>query len=1009
MKKQIVVAIAVAAMVCLAQANTLFTSNFDGHTGVPTTEYIRDSSGSPIAGVSWVRNSSVISISDLTAITGGGGFINQGVAFSNGDNLKLNYNLSNGASQGYSLTFTVGTSLSLRTLNIISAQTSGVGSAKNTVHDIMYVLSGGTLGSAVTNATTVSYAGVDWVNTDFDLTGTTIGAGTYTLSVTANNLVGLGAYAAFDGITLEDDLSGLVTTIITNFPTSTLAENPNPGGVLPSTGVSNSNAKGQSFSLPASASLDGFVFEVGLVTQSGDYTLEIYRAMDGLPWMLQPTLSCEGTLPAGLAAGDLIQIDLPASLEVQRGSYVVSLFGTGSTDIKLNYVVDPSYTHGTISKNTFDANGWKPFNATNETCFVFAALGTLDAPLPDAPASAPNLIFIMADDLGWTDVQGGDTGPNVLNGVNYGSDFYQTPNIARIASEGLSFTHCFSHPNCSPTRAAILSGQYAPRSGNGVYHVYHLNRPANSEIPTSFIPPAQRTDIPASHVISAEVLKAGGYVTAHFGKYHVGGSNGGAATMPEKQGFDFNFGGSSKGGPGKYHAENQIFFSSIGQGMNAYAKNYNNTYINDILTPVANGNDPSVLDGKAKHVEDGLGDAAIAFMEEVRKGSMSHRPFYLQLHNYAVHDPTGEEHSRMDLLTKYGTVPDGAIHEDNSYAAIVENMDQTVGRVLNYLDDPNGDGDTSDSIATNTLVIYTSDNGGHIGRTNNDPLRHRKGSFYNGGIRVPLIARQLGTIPEGTQTDTLVHSVDFYPTLIERAGLSMPSGITYDGTSFASHMQNPTNPRDREPIYYHFPGYLDERARPCEVIIKRVDGKDYKLIYTYDPDYTGNPSDLEDIEEGLDVLSTPWELYRYSDDVSETENLLNGSYSNWLLFGDIAQTMAAELSAWLNQGSQDWDAKKVKDRNTNMEVDYLESSSPPPVSPSPDEEFKITDFSTVSNGTEVTITFNSEAGFSYQIQTSSDLETWELFQEILATASDPVEVVLEGGSTKRFYRVVLLK
>ena len=267
----------------------------------------------------------------------------------------------------------------------------------------------------------------------------------------------------------------------------------------------------------------------------------------------------------------------------------------------------------------------------------------------------------------------------------------------------MSFTHCFAHPNCAPTRAAFLSGQYSPRSGNGVYVVNSLNRPAGSEQPTTFIPPSQNEDVPAAHTTFAEVLKLGGYVTAHFGKYHVGNHEGGQSTMPESQGFDFNFGGRDDGGPGEYHASGQLFGDRIGPGLDAYAQDYNAAYIFDILEPLANGNDPTGLSGD-KHLEDGLGDAALAFMRDHHAGTMAERPFYLQLHHYGVHSPTGNSHARADLLAKYNAQPNGAQHSNASYAAILENMDQTLGRILNYLEDPNGDGDLGDSIAENTLV-----------------------------------------------------------------------------------------------------------------------------------------------------------------------------------------------------------------------------------------------------------------------------------------------------------------
>ncbi|MEM7396066.1 MAG: tRNA lysidine(34) synthetase TilS, partial [Verrucomicrobiota bacterium] len=394
---------------------------------------------------------------------------------------------------------------------------------------------------------------------------------------------------------------------------------------------------------------------------------------------------------------------------------------------------------------------------------------------------------------------------------------------------------------------------------------------------------------------------------------------------------------------------------------------------------------PVRLRGRSRKLSDLFADLRVP--RDHRQSALAAHPFYVQCHPYAVHSPTGNSQCRPDLLSKYGSVPDGVNHTVDPLAGILENMDQTMGRILDYLDDPNRDGDTSDSIATNTVVLFTSDNGGHIGPTDNDPLRHRKGSFWEGGIRVPLIVSWPGVTAAGTRSDTYVHAVDFYPTFVELAQTNLPAGLTFDGTSFAAHLAG--TPRDREPIYYHFPGYLDRRARPVDVIIKRAAcGEDFKLIYNYDMVYTGNPANSEDVGEGLKDISAngPWELYNLSRDLSETDNLLDGSHANWLLYGELAQTMATELVAWLNQPGADWEAKKLTLDGTATEVPFPDPMLMPV---SPQQRFGVADFRVDPTGDELMFTWNSEAGFRYDIESSSDLETWsDLKTNIVATGTN---------------------
>ena len=819
----------------------------------------------------------------------------------------------------------------------------------------------------------------------------------------------------------DGSVSGtLEVTSLAEFPTPTLVGNPSSAPTPGSTIVAAGNAKGQSFSLPAETELTGFVFEIGDVTTGGSFTLQISPGMDHLPW-LAPVFTDAGDLPGDLpATGGLIQVDLPSPVTLPRGTWTVTLEGA-TADFAIALSDDPVFPTGSLIRNNGSTGGkWEP--GTNpDADLVFAVLGTQQAPLPDAPAGAPNIVFILADDLGWTDLRTGGNGPNVVDGTDHGSTFYRTPNIKRVADEGLSFVNCYAQPNCAPTRAAILSGQYPCRDGNGVYHVDSLDRGRNNPnfgTRPRFDPPSQNEDIPADHLISAEVLRAGGYVTAHVGKYHVGNHEGGAGTLPENQGFDFNFGGKQNGNPGDYFSNGEQFAGALGPGLQSYARNYTDDYITENLVPFANGNDPTtLLPGKPdKFVQDGVGDAAVAFMRDHVNGSMSARPFYLQLHTYAVHTPIGNSQARPDLLSKFqGIASTDPRHDSDAYAAILENLDQTVGRVLRFLDDS--------GLASDTIVVFTSDNGGHIGPTDNDPLRFRKGSFYEGGLRVPLIVRWPGGgVPAGEQSGSLVHSVDFFPSFVEAAGLSMPGRnaagdpVNYDGHSFLAHARSPdTVEREREAIFYHFPGYLDERARPCEVAVKRIDGTVYKLIYTYDPGYVGNSNPNgsgEDGSEGLDPLDDHWEFYNLGANLSETRDLLDGSsLSNWLLYGGIATEMADEIVAWLEQDDPDWSPSRLSEDGSP--VPFLSASTLPTVTVPFEDSFRITSSSVDLAAKEVSLTWNSESGFSYDIQATNGLGHWEtLATGISATgASTTATGVPDPGIAQpgeRFYRITLV-
>lgn len=485
-----------------------------------------------------------------------------------------------------------------------------------------------------------------------------------------------------------------------------------------------------------------------------------------------------------------------------------------------------------------------------------------------AKADRPNIVTVMVDDLGWNQI----SVPQSTLGTHRKE--YSTPTVEMLANKGLSFTQAYTQPNCAPTRAAMLSGQYPARIHNDVYIVGSLNRGGKgggagiSKTNAKFIGPEQSVDVAVEAVTVAEALKKNGYSTAHIGKYHVGG-HGDEKTLPQNVGFDINVGGCSQGHQpvcfsSKNKASGKWEFKKLGLGhFDKYAEPYTEEYLQKYGFP------PSLI-GTPKHVSDAVGDA---MEESIKTLAAEGKPFYLQLHPYAVHGPVK---SRPDLKEAAG---------GDNLAGFIASIDLIVGRLLKAIDDPNGDGNRSDSVAANTLILFTSDNGGTHDRGDNLPLRGKKGMFTEGGIRVPLIAYWPGVIPANTVTDRMVHSVDYYPTYLELAGNQwMPSESEHplDGESFAEFLRKPDAGTKREPVFYLFPGYLDSRAQPCVVAIDESGGKRCKLFYFYESD--------------------TWELYNLTDDIGEKTNLIQQH-------PELASTLSKKIKAWLGQSHSTWKPK----------------------------------------------------------------------------------------------------
>lgn len=373
-----------------------------------------------------------------------------------------------------------------------------------------------------------------------------------------------------------------------------------------------------------------------------------------------------------------------------------------------------------------------------------------DGPAADgAGAARPNILFILMDDMGPKDTSG------------LGSDFYETPNIDRLAREGMVFRGAYANaPNCAPTRACLMSGQYTPR--HGIYTVGTSARPPAER--RKLIPTKNTTVLPSGTVTVAEVLKEAGYVTFHGGKWHIGS---GAETGPEGQGFDVNVGGFSAGSPpGGYFAPWK------GPGLE---------------------NAP-----KGVHLCDFITDQAIGFIRGHKDKS-----FFAYVPFYDVHTPL---QAKPELKDKYdrklaALEAEGRKTEHNNtvYAAMMENSDMNIGRLLAALDDLD--------LAKNTVVIFSSDNGGYGGATSQRPLRGCKGMIYEGGVRVPGIVRWPERVKAGSVCDVPVITMDFYPTLAELAGGRLPENQPIDGRSIVPLLTGAGAFADR-PLFWHLPIYL---------------------------------------------------------------------------------------------------------------------------------------------------------------------------------------------------------
>lgn len=424
-------------------------------------------------------------------------------------------------------------------------------------------------------------------------------------------------------------------------------------------------------------------------------------------------------------------------------------------------------------------------------------------PLRAEAKRSPNIVLILADDMGWNDL------------ACYGNRFHETPNIDRLAKQGMRFTNAYAAcPVCSPTRASIVTGRYPARIGVTDFIPGHW-RPWEK-----LVVPKIHNELPPSEVTFAEMLKSAGYVSAAFGKWHLGGAD----NYPGHQGFD----------------------DFIVTGGRHFSPRFRTT--------------PKVPIEDGTYLGDFLTDQALRFIDQNRE-----RPFVLFLSHYAVHIPLEAKPALINKYKNKQPKPDGFVNNP-IYAAMVEHVDESVGRVTEHLEKRN--------LADNTVVIFFSDNGGLYQRFDkqgppvmtNKPLRDEKGSLYEGGIREPLIVRWPGKVAAGSVCDVPVTSVDFFPTMLNIAGLIDQVTPKLDGVSLIPLLTGNAK-LGRDAIYWHYPHY--HHTTPAGAIRRG----DYKLIEYFDDGRV--------------------ELYNLNEDISEMNDLAGAK-------PDLARSLRQQLAKWRN-------------------------------------------------------------------------------------------------------------
>ncbi len=467
----------------------------------------------------------------------------------------------------------------------------------------------------------------------------------------------------------------------------------------------------------------------------------------------------------------------------------------------------------------------------------FLGSASLAAATP-APAPPPNVIFILADDLGWRDTS------------VYGSTLCETPNIDQLAARGMRFTQAYAAcPLCSPTRASILTGQWPARLGITIPNA-HLPQVVLEQRIVEKAPPhlkalqaSTKTRLHTDYFTLAEAYKEAGYATAHFGKWHLGRD----PYNPQQQGFDVDLPHTPGPGPGGGYLGPWAFWPGKG--------------------------------APGEHIEDRMAAEATGFIQQHRD-----KPFYMSYWAFSVHSPW---QAKADAIEKYrAKVKPGSPQKNPMYAAMVESLDQAVGRLVAAVD--------QNGLRDRTIFVFFSDNGGvhwpltkpglmhpefeQIPATSNAPLRGGKATLYEGGTREPCIVVWPGHTKPGAVSDELVQSVDFYPTLLAMAGLTPKKGLPLDGIDIRPALSGKRLKRDT--LFCHFPHYTPLTGNTPGTWVRKGD---WKLIRFY----CENPDQSDKLE-----------LYNLRTDLGETNNLAAAEprrvkEMNALIDGFLARSQAA--------------------------------------------------------------------------------------------------------------------
>ena len=407
-------------------------------------------------------------------------------------------------------------------------------------------------------------------------------------------------------------------------------------------------------------------------------------------------------------------------------------------------------------------------------------------------SKAWNVVLILADDLGWTDLG------------CFGSDLYKTLNLDRLADQGMKFTQNYSACTvCSPTRAALLTGKYPAR-----LHITDWIPGSMPDNPKLLVPDWTK-QLPLEETTLAELFKARGYATASIGKWHLGSE----PFYPEKQGFDLNIAGTDKPQPLSFFAPWKI---------------------------------PTLTEGKdGDYLTDRMAEEAVKFIENTKD-----KPFFLYLPHFAVHTPI---QGPPELVEKYREIKRGKLNHKNAiYAAMIEKLDEAVGRVMSKLDEL--------KLSEKTIVIFTSDNGGRITQqtTSNFPLKFGKASAYEGGVRVPLIIRWPGMVKPGKSSDQTTITMDLFHTIVEACELKLNAedatrtGLSgRDGKSLIPILKQ-SGEWQRQAIYWHYPHHQHYQLGGT-MPYGAIRAGDYKLIEFYNDMHVELYNIREDISEKRDL------------------------------------------------------------------------------------------------------------------------------------------------------------